>query len=140
MKALVIFTAAATLAALAPPLSARVESYGPRRYTQVGHAAPPHEAGRRNVVVDRNHGPGWGGAAAAGLFGLAAGLALGATAAPPPAYYYAPPAMGTVVPALPAGCATVPTYNGAVEYNCGGIFYQPFYEGMSLMYQVVPAP
>ncbi len=139
MKTLAILTAAATMAALAPPLSARVESYGPHRYTQVGHAAPPREAGRA-VVVDRSHGPGWGGAAAAGLFGLATGLALGATAAPPPAYYYAPPPPGTVVPMLPAGCATVPTYNGGVEYNCGGIFYQPFYEGTSLMYQVVPAP
>ncbi|HUB35175.1 MAG TPA: hypothetical protein VMA31_19200 [Bryobacteraceae bacterium] len=139
MRTLALLTAAATLTALAPPVSARVESYGPRRYTQVGRAAPPRGAGRP-VVIDRHHGPGWGGVAAAGLFGLAAGLALGGTTPAPPPAYYAPPAVGTVVPMLPAGCATIPTYNGAVVYNCGGIYYQPFYQGMSLMYQIVPAP
>jgi hypothetical protein len=129
MKTLALLIATAMLAL--SPAWARVENYGHRGYTQVGHfRGPGHE-----VVINRHYGPGWGGVVAGGLIGAAAGLALGsaiAPAAPPPAY--------TVVPALPGACVTVPNYNGGVAYNCGGVYYAPYYEGYSLMYQVVPAP
>lgn len=124
-------------AMLAVPLLARVEGYGPRRFTQVGRAHGPHGA----VVINRRVGPGWGGALAAGVLGAAAGLAIGNAIAPaPPPVVVAAPVVGTVVPVLPGDCVTVPSYNGVMIYNCGNIYYQPIYEGTSLMYQVVPAP
>jgi len=122
-------------AALALPLLARVEGYGPRRFTQVGHARGPHGA----VVINRRVGPGWGGALAAGILGAAAGFAIGNAVAPPPVVVAAP-MVGTMVPVLPGACVTVPSYNGSVVYNCGGIYYQPVYQGASLMYEVIPAP
>ena len=139
MKTLAIFyLSAAMMATLAAPAFAKMESYGPRRYTAVGRPGGHEEHGRPGVVIDRRRGPGWGAAVAGGLIGAAAGLAIGSAVAPP--VVYGPPVSGTVVPALPVGCVTVPSYNGAVLYNCGGIYYQPFYEGTSLMFQVVPAP
>jgi hypothetical protein len=130
MKKLALLVGTAMLAAVLSPAWARVEGYGHRGYTQVGHfRGPGHE-----VVINRHSGPGWGGVVAGGLIGAAAGLALGSAIAPA-----APIAPYTVVPALPGACATVP-YNGGVLYNCGGVYYAPYYEGYSLMYQVVPAP
>jgi hypothetical protein len=126
---------ASLIAGLALPGFARVDEYGPRRVTQVGR----HDwHGGREVVIDRRRGPGWGSVAAAGLIGAAAGLVAGAAIGPP--VVAEPPVVGTVVPVLPGGCVTVPSYGGGVVYNCGNIFYQPFYEGASLMYQIVPAP
>lgn len=126
------------LAALAPtPLNARVEGYGPRRYTRVGprdrHWDRDHE---RDEIIDRRRGPDWGGAIAGSIIGAIAGLALGNRVAPP--VVTGPPPVGSVVPALPPGCAAVPTYNGSVLYNCQGIYYQPVYEGTALMFEVVP--
>ena len=134
MKTSAVWIAAVLAAALACPAYAKVEDYGPRRYTRVGRDRG-HPGG--GVVIDRSRGPGWAGAIAGGILGAAAGLAFGATAAP---VIVAPPAVGTVVPVLPGACAAVPTYNGGVLYNCGNIFYQPFYEGTSLMYEIVPGP
>ena len=114
---------------------ARVEDYGPRRVTQVGRG---ERRGGHEVVIDRRRGPGWGGIAAAGILGAVAGLVLGNAVAPP--VVVGPPPIGSAVGYLPGGCVTVPTYAGSVLYNCGGIYYQPFYQGASLMYQVVPAP
>jgi len=124
----------ALAAGLAYPALGRVEDYGPRRYTRVG-GRDEHHGG---VVIDRRRGPGWAGAIAGGILGAAAGLALGATAAPP--VVIAAPAVGTVVPVLPGDCVTEPAYNGGVLYDCGNIYYQPFYEGTSLMFEVVPTP
>lgn len=124
---------------LALPAMARVEDYGPRRFTQVGRGHGGH-----GVVIDRRGGPGWAGVLAGGLIGAAAGLALGGALQPgyvaPAPVYVGPPAIGTVVPALPPGCVDVPNYYNGAVYNCGNIYYQPFYEGPSLMYEVVPAP
>jgi hypothetical protein len=129
MKSLALLIGTAMLAGVLSPAWARVEGYGHRQYTQVGHyRGPGHE-----VVVNRHSGPGWGGVVAGGLIGAAAGLALGSAVAGAPAPY-------TVVPALPGACVPVPNYNGGVAYNCGGVYYAPYYEGYSLMYQVVPAP
>ena len=145
---LAVMLSFATLAGLTPQaLLAHVEDYGPRRYTQMGRDNRRDRNGDRDrdrdrdrVIIDRTRGPGWGGVAAAGVLGAIAGFALGNAAQPPAVEQFGPPPIGTVVAAIPYGCETVPTYNGAVLYNCGGIYYQPFYEGVSLMYQVVPAP
>jgi hypothetical protein len=138
MKKSAILIAIALTSSLLSPAFARVEGYGARRFTRVGHY-DGHE--HRGAVIDRDRGPGWGGVIAGGLLGAAAGLALGgAIAGPPVAPVYAPPPIGTVVPTLPYACPTVPTYSGGVLYDCGGIYYQPMYEGYSLTYQVVPAP
>jgi hypothetical protein len=133
MKAWVLFVSAVTIGNLALPCFARVPDYGARRYTEVGHERG-HEHG-----IDRRGGPGWGGVAAAGIIGAIAGLALGSHEAVAPVPV-GPPVVGTVVPALPGDCPTVPTYNGGVLFNCGGIYYQPYYEGTELFYQVVPGP
>lgn len=134
MKTLVLFVSTVMIGNLASPCFARVPDYGPRRFTQVGHYQG-HEH-----FVDRRGGPGWGGVAAAGIIGAIAGLALGSHVAAPPPVVYTPPVVGTIVPALPGGCVTVPTYNGGVLLNCGNIYYQPYYEGTELYYQVVPGP
>lgn len=128
------------LAALAPaPLSARVEGYGPRRYTRVGPQNRNWDRGHRNdEIIDRRRGPGWGGVIAGGILGAVAGLALGNAVAPP--VFAGPPPVGTIVGALPPGCGSVPTYNGSVLYNCEGIYYQPIYQGAALVFEVVPGP
>ena len=60
--------------------------------------------------------------------------------APPPA---APAAsavpIGTVVPALPAGCTSV-VVNGVGYSDCGGAFYKAAFSGNNLVYVVVPRP
>jgi len=133
-----LILAVALVGGMACPAVARVEGYGPRRYTQVGHQAFHNNYGH-GVVIDRRQGPGWGGVLAGGILGAAAGLALGSAIAGPPVVV-GPPVVGAVVPALPGGCVTVPSYNGSVLYDCGNIYYQPFYEGTSLMFEVVPTP
>lgn len=137
MRTGVLFIACVLVAGLATPAAARVEDYGARRYTRVGNH--PANRGGHEVVIDRRRGPGWAGAIAGGILGAAAGLALGSALAPAPVVI-APPAMGTVVPVLPGDCVAMPAYNGGVLYNCGNVYYQPFYEGTSLMYEVVPVP
>ena len=45
------------------------------------------------------------------------------------------PAVGTVVNALPAGCA--PATRSGVEYqNCGGVYYRAAFQGNNLVYVV----
>lgn len=132
MKTPVIFVSMLMMGNLALPCLAGVPD-GAVRYTKIGYSRG-----------HRRGDPGWGGIAAAGIIGAIAGAAIASHAAPPPAYVgppvVAPPVVGTVVPALPGGCVSVPTYNGGVLLNCGGIYYQPYYEGTELFYQVVPAP
>ncbi len=41
--------------------------------------------------------------------------------------------LGTVVPALPAGCSPAPV-GGVQYYQCGGNFYQAVFEGSTLKY------
>jgi hypothetical protein len=49
------------------------------------------------------------------------------------------PPIGTVMPALPAGCASVVVNN--VSYSdCGGVFYKPAMQGNNLVYLVVEKP
>ncbi|HEY2050505.1 MAG TPA: hypothetical protein VGH03_14265 [Caulobacteraceae bacterium] len=41
--------------------------------------------------------------------------------------------------ALPAGCPAYP-YGGYSYYHCGGAFYEPRYEGDTVVYVTVPDP
>jgi nucleoid-associated protein YgaU len=51
----------------------------------------------------------------------------------------AAPAIGSVVTALPAGCAAMS--KGGVEYHqCGNVFYRAAFQGNNLVYAVVPQP
>jgi hypothetical protein len=80
----------------------------------------------------------------AAAVGVAAGAVAGAAAssaynysAPPPSTVVvqappAPPAVGTVVTTLPSGCATVGN-----RYQCGAVWYQPYFGGNGVYYQVV---
>jgi hypothetical protein len=102
-----------------------------------------------NVNVDRNvnvHGAvvydndyNWGAFAAGAAVGVATTAAVAAATRPPAPVVVAAPAIGTVVQALPASCATV-TAGGAAIYNCNNVFYRPYYQGTTLVYQVVTYP
>ena len=49
------------------------------------------------------------------------------------------PAIGSVVPALPAGC--VAEAKGGTEYQrCGSVYYRAAFQGNNLVYAVVPQP
>ena len=116
----------------------------------VNKGSPPHaKAGKNNKGHDNrgNHGHhgnnnhrnynhdvyhhynnnyrydyGWGGA-------VAAGVAVGVTAA----------AIGSIAYALPAGCSQT-VVNGVVYQQCGNTWYQPQYAGNSMSYVVVARP
>jgi hypothetical protein len=49
------------------------------------------------------------------------------------------PAVGTVIAALPGGCATVSS-GGTTIYHCSSVYYRPYYQGTQLVYQVVTYP
>jgi len=104
----------------------------------------------RNVNVNTNvsgyhggcyncvyHDSGWNwGSFAAGAVTTAA-VANTARAAAPVAVV-APP-IGTVVGALPVGCVAVAGAAAAI-YSCGSAYYRPYYQGTTLVYQVVRSP
>jgi hypothetical protein len=48
-------------------------------------------------------------------------------------------AVGSVVPTLPGECATVAS-GSAVLYQCSNVYYRPYYQGSTLVYQVVTYP
>jgi hypothetical protein len=88
------------------------------------------------VVVD--DGWNWGSFAAGAAVGVATTAAVAAATRPTTAVVAAP-TLGTVVTALPGECASVAS-GGAVIYNCSSIYYQPFYQGTTLVYKVVTYP
>ena len=47
--------------------------------------------------------------------------------------------IGTVVPALPAGCSSV-AVQGVNYFNCAGVYYMPSFQGTNLVYVVVEKP
>ena len=47
--------------------------------------------------------------------------------------------IGTTILSLPAGCSSV-SAAGGTYFNCDGVYYQPSYQGNSLVYIVVQAP
>lgn len=81
------------------------------------------------------------------VVGTTAVVATTASAsAPPPSTVVvvtSPPAsavpIGTVVQALPGGCASV-VVSGANYSNCGGVFYKAAFQGNNLVYVVVENP
>lgn len=62
-----------------------------------------------------------------------AGLALGTAAA------WTAAAIGSTYYSLPYGCPPYP-YGGYTYYSCGGSWYQPQYEGDTVVYVTVPDP
>jgi hypothetical protein len=94
-----------------------------------------------NAWVAVGVGPRFVGAAAVGV---AAGVVVGSAVAassqpqtvvvqpPPAAAVPAPPAVGSVVTVLPSGCASV-----GGRYQCGSVWYQPYFGGNGVYYQVV---
>jgi hypothetical protein len=48
-------------------------------------------------------------------------------------------AIGSAYYALPADCAPYPYYS-YTYYNCGSAWYQPQYEGETVVYVTVPDP
>ena len=47
--------------------------------------------------------------------------------------------IGTTITALPGGCSSL-SIQGGTYFNCDGVYYQPSYQGTTLVYVVVPAP
>jgi hypothetical protein len=74
---------------------------------------------------------GWGAFAAGATVG-----AIGAAAAYDEPDTVLAPSSGGYVTTLPAGCTTV-LIAGEDVYDCNGVYYQPSYQGSSLMYQEV---
>jgi len=64
----------------------------------------------------------------------AASTAPAAPAAPPTPVTSV--VVGTRAYALPAGCATVYTPRGVTYYQCGGVYYRPYFEGGTVVYVV----
>ena len=83
----------------------------------------------------------WGSFAAGAAVGVATTAVVAAATRPAPTttVVVASPAIGSMVPTLPGGCATI-NAGGAVIYNCSNIYYRPYYQGTSLVYQVVTYP
>lgn len=92
---------------------------GIHTYNNYGIAGTPHYAYGYGVHVG-----GWGPPPPPyfGAGAVAAGVAAGAV-------------IGATIASLPHGCVPY----GAL-YGCGGVYYQPYYGPMGVVYQVVPAP
>jgi hypothetical protein len=83
-----------------------------------------------NINNDWNGNGNWGGWVDHPIAaGVAVGAVAGMTAAAIGASYYA----------LPPGCPPYP-YGGYTYYSCGGAYYQPQYEGDTVVYVTVPDP
>jgi hypothetical protein len=75
-------------------------------------------------------GDGWGGWVDHPIAaGVVTGAVVGAAAG----------AWGSTYYDLPVGCASYP-YGGYGYYSCGGAYYQPQYEGDTVVYVTVPDP
>jgi hypothetical protein len=81
----------------------------------------------------------WGSFAAGAAVGVATTAVVAAASRPAATTVVVAPAIGSVITTLPGGCATVAT-GGAVIYHCSSIYYRPYYQGTTLVYQVVTYP
>jgi outer membrane usher protein FimD/PapC len=82
----------------------------------------------------------WGSFAAGAAVGVATTAVVAAATRPASTTVVVQaPAVGTVIPTLPGGCATV-SAGGAMIYNCSNVYYRPYYQGSQLVYQVVTYP
>jgi hypothetical protein len=99
-----------------------------------GHYATANDAGYHGATVNNvNVDNGWNAYGYAGYHPVAAGAAVATTAAVATAAV-----IGARAYALPPSCVAY-TYATAY-YNCGGAWYQPQYEGSSVVYVVVNQP
>ena len=83
-----------------------------------------------DINVDNDWGGDWNGW---GDYPIGAGIAIGAVAGMTAMAY------GSAYYALPGGCSPYP-YRTYTYYNCGGAYYQPQYEGDTVVYVTVPDP
>jgi len=83
--------------------------------------------------------PNWGAFAAGAAVGVATTAVVAAATRPSTTVVTNTVAVGSVVPALPGGCVTVAN-GSAVIYHCSNVYYRPYYQGSSLVYQVVTYP
>ena len=83
-----------------------------------------------NINVDNDWGGDWNGW---GDYPIGAGIAIGAVAGMTAMAY------GSAYYALPGGCSPYP-YRSYTYYSCGGAYYQPQYEGDTVVYVTVPDP
>jgi hypothetical protein len=74
-------------------------------------------------------------ASASAASAQAAAAQAAAAKPPPPAATAGPLPVGTVVPALPAGCVSAPI-SGVEYYLCNGTYYRAAFQGNNLMYVV----
>jgi hypothetical protein len=83
----------------------------------------------------------WGSFAAGAAVGVATTAVVAAATRPATTstVVVAAPAVGTIVQALPGGCTSINS-GGVVMYNCSNVYYRPFYQGTTLVYQVVTYP
>lgn len=84
----------------------------------------------RNTNINIDNDNNWGGWRD---HPIAAGIAIGAVAGMTAA------AIGSAYYALPAGCSPYPLYT-YTYYSCGSAWYQPQYEGDTVVYVTVPDP
>lgn len=84
--------------------------------------------------------PNWGAFAAGAAIGVAttAVVASAASHKSTTVVVQAPP-IGSTVGVLPGGCSVV-SAPGTTIYNCNSIYYRPYYQGSTLVYQVVTYP
>jgi hypothetical protein len=143
------------------PLSGYVRGYANQGRVAVGNRSVHQNVNvNRNANVNRNvnvnnnvnvnvHGggccyyhddPNWGAFAVGAAVGVATTAAVAAATSPKSTtvVVQAPP-VGSTVGVLPGGCSTV-SAGGAVIYSCSNVYYRPFYQGTSLVYQVVTYP
>ena len=83
-----------------------------------------------DIDIDNDWGGDWDGW---GDYPLGAGLAIGAVAGMTAMAY------GSAYYALPGGCSPYP-WHTYTYYSCGGAYYQPQYEGDTVVYVSVPDP
>jgi outer membrane usher protein FimD/PapC len=82
----------------------------------------------------------WGSFAAGAAVGVATTAVVAAATRPAPTTVVVQaPAVGTVIPTLPGGCATVSAGETTI-YHCSSVYYRPYYQGTQLVYQVVTYP
>jgi hypothetical protein len=145
------------------PLSARVQHGGnTNRVAVQNHSTNVNRNYNQNTNVNRNvnvnrdvnvnvHGGccynggyyhednNWGAFAAGAAVGVATTAVVAAATRPATTTTVVAVPVGSMVPTLPGGCSTVAS-GGAVIYSCGGMYYRPYYQGTSLVYQVVTYP
>jgi hypothetical protein len=121
--------------ALVVPAVASARTVAVARTTGYAHASVSRTAVVRTGCCYGGYSP--VGTAARVATGVAVGTAVGnAISHPVPvATPTTTVAVGTIVPALPGGCGTTQV-NGITYHQCSGVYYRPYYQGSTLVYQV----